>query len=183
MPEKLDDFDALDELIEALAAADEGSRKLDMQIEYCLGIALGGRVDIAGVLIKEGISWETVSETLDARVPAYTSSLDAAVEGENIEFAVKSDKRERWGAMHRSTHRQEFLAWAATEPLARRLAALKGRRADLLIERESVRQETIATKPAPPREDPFELTDRIVEDEPRAESESESEEQDWKVLF
>lgn len=175
MPENIDDFDALDELVEALTAADRGNRALDVQIEYCLGVALGNRVDIAGVLIKEGISWETVSETLDSRVPDYTTSLDAAIEGENIEFAVKSDKRERWGAMHRSSHRQEYLAWAATEPLARRLAALKGKRADLLIERERDRAETVKAEPR--------ASEPQAEAEPQAETEMETEEQDWKVLF
>ena len=149
-----------------------------MQIEYCLGVALGDRIDIAGVLIKEGVSWETVSETLDARVPTYTTSLDAAIEGENIQFAVKSEKRERWGAMHRSRRRQEFLAWAASEPLARRLAALKGRRADLLIDRETTGQkEETDPKPTQRREKPLELTEALAEDD------DETEEQDWKVLF
>ena len=201
LPENVDDFDALDELIDALVAAGEGDRTLDMQIEYCLGVALGDRIDIAGVLIKEGISWETVSQTLDARVPEYTSSLDAAVKGENIEFAVKSVKRERWGAMHRSKHRQEFLAWAATEPLARRLAALKGRRADMLIDRERARQQSIDAEPAQNRESSPELIEPRVEDDRKArqrmqsreppleltnslpEEDDEADELDWKVLF
>lgn len=189
MQDNVDDLAALDELIETVEMAERGSRTLDIRIEYCLGVALGGRVDIAGTLIEEGISWETVSETLDSRVPAYTTSLDAAVEGEAIEFAVKSEKRERWGAMHRSKNRQEFLAWAATEPLARRLAALKGRRADLLIEREreaaqkaaeKVAQKAAQEKESEPEQtlkasDPFAFTS--VDDD------TETEKQDWKVLF
>lgn len=193
MQDNVDDLAALDELIETVEMAERGSRTLDIRIEYCLGVALGGRVDIAGTLIEEGISWETVSETLDSRVPAYTTSLDAAVEGEAIEFAVKSEKRERWGAMHRSKNRQEFLAWAATEPLARRLAALKGRRADLLIEREreaaqkaaqkaaeKVAQKAAQEKDSEPEQtlkasDPFAFTS--VDDD------TETEKQDWKVLF
>ncbi len=177
MQDNADDLVALDELIETLEMAERGTRTLDIRIEYCLGVALGGRVDIAGTLIEEGISWETVSETLDSRVPPYTTSLDAALEGEAIEFAVKSEKRERWGAMHRSKHRQEFLAWAATEPLARRLAALKGRRADLLIERQ---HETAHEKQSEPEQtlkasDPFAITS--VDDD------TETEKQNWKVLF
>ncbi len=177
MQDNADDLIALDELIETLETAERGSRTLDIRIEYCLGVALGGRVDIAGTLIEEGISWETVSETLDSRVPPYTTSLDAALEGEAIEFAVKSEKRERWGAMHRSKHRQEFLAWAATEPLARRLAALKGRRADLLIEqqRETAHEEQSEPEQAPKAPDPFAATPVDVDTEP--------ENQDWKVLF
>lgn len=186
MQDNADDLKALDDLIEALDAAERGSRALDIRIEYCLGVALGGRVDIAGTLIEEGISWDTVKETLDSRVPSYTTSLDAALEGEAIEFAVKSDKRERWGAMHRSSHRQEFLAWAATEPLARRLAALKGRRADLLIERdrERLEAEKAALEPPPKTADPFTAKPaEPVEDAAPVEDETETEQQDWKVLF
>lgn len=177
MQDNADDLVALDELIETVELAERGSRSLDIRIEYCLGVALGGRVDIAGTLIAEGISWETVSETLESRVPPYTTSLDAAVEGEAIEFAVKSEKRERWGAMHRSKHRQEFLAWAATEPLARRLAALKGRRADLLIERDRAAAQEEESEPEEvlKASDPFAVTP--VDDD------TETEKQDWKVLF
>ena len=197
MPDNADDLMALDELIETLEVAERGSRALDIRIEYCLGVALGGRVDIASTLIEEGISWKTVSETLDSRVPPYTTSLDAAVEGEAVEFAVKSEKRERWGAMHRSTNRQEFLAWAATEPLARRLAALKGRRADLSIEREREAARKAAQKAeqeaaqeavkdaaqdaksepgqTPKAFDPFAVA--------HVDDNGEGEKQDWKVLF
>lgn len=171
------DLDALDELIAALEGADCGNRALNIRVEYCLCVALGGRMDIAGTLIEGGISCDTVSETLDSRVPDYTTSLDAAVEGENIEFAVKSNKRKQWGALHRSQHRLEIFAWAATEPLARRLAALKGRHADLLLERERNRAREVDADGEQAAEPARRFTDAFIEDD------SETENPDWKVLF
>src|SRR3546814_12994640 len=47
-------------------------------------------------------------------------------EGENIAFAMKSERREQWAAVHKAADGTEHVAWARTEILARRLAALKG---------------------------------------------------------
>jgi hypothetical protein len=134
-----DDFpaaDVLDTLIDALAAAPGGSRELDIRVDYGLGVMLSGRTDVAATMIREGISWQTVSGVLESRVPAYTTSLDAAIEGENVAFTIRSDRRGKWGAMHRARCGREVLVWAATEALARRLAALEGRRADIRHARE-----------------------------------------------
>jgi hypothetical protein len=136
VPDDLPAADLLDALIDALAAAPSGSRELDIRLDYGLGIMLSGRTDLATTMIREGISWQTVSGVLDSRVPAYTTSLDAAVEGEDIAFTIRSERRGKWGAMHRARCGKEVLVWAATEPLARRLAALEGRRADVLQARE-----------------------------------------------
>jgi hypothetical protein len=135
MPDDVPVADVLDELIDVLAAAPCGTREIDVRIDYGLGVMLSGRADLAGTLIREGISWQTVSEVIDSRVPAYSTSLDAAVEGENVIFAIRSDKRGKWGALHRARCGREVLVWAATEPLARRLAALEGRRVDAAFER------------------------------------------------
>lgn len=118
------DAEALAELVSKLEAASAADRRLDLQIEYCVGVAFQDREDIAKLLIDEGFAWGTVSEALDDHVPAYTSSLDAALPGENIVFTVRSERRGRWGAVHRSQDGRDHLKWAATECLARRLAAL-----------------------------------------------------------
>ena len=136
MPDDLPATDVLDTLIDALAAAPCGSRELDIRVDYGLGVMLSGRADLATTMIQEGISWQTVSGVLESRVPAYTTSLDAAIEGEAIAFTIRSERRGKWGAMHRAHCGREVLVWAATEALARRLAALEGRRADILHARE-----------------------------------------------
>ena len=118
------DVEALAELASKLEAASTADRRLDLQIEYCVGVAFQDREDIAKLLIEEGFSWETVSQALDDHVPAYTASLDAALPGENIVFTVRSERRGRWGAVHRSPDGRDHLMWGATECLARRLAAL-----------------------------------------------------------
>ena len=131
MPDDFPAADVLDTLIDALAAARGGSRELDIRIDYGLGVMLSGGADLATTMIQEGISWQTVSGVLESRVPAYTTSLDAAIEGENIAFTIRSERRGKWGAMHRACCGKEVLVWATTEALARRLAALEGRRADM----------------------------------------------------
>ena len=118
------DVQALAELVSKLEVAASADRTLDLQIEYCVGVAFQDREDIAKLLIDEGFSWDTVSEALHDHVPAYTSSLDAALPGENIVFTVRSERRGRWGAVHRSPDGRDHLRWAATECLARRLATL-----------------------------------------------------------
>ena len=147
MPDDLPAANVLDALIEALATAPCGSRELDVRLDYGLGVMLSGRTDLATVMIREGVSWPTVSAVLDSRVPAYTTSLDAAVEGENIAFAIRSERRGRWGAMHRARSGKEILAWAATEPLARRLAALEGMRSDAADERARRGEDAAAAEP------------------------------------
>lgn len=132
MPDALPATDILDTLIDALSAAPGGNRELDVRVDYGLGVMLSGRADLATTMIQEGVSWQTVSSVLDSRVPAYTTSLDAALEGETIAFTIRSERRGKWGAMQRARCGKEVLVWAATEALARRLAALEGRRADIL---------------------------------------------------
>ena len=108
------------------------------------------------LLIKEGVSWPTVQETLNEIVPPYSTSLDAALRGEEIVFAIRSAKGRRWGAMQRTASGGEELAWAATEPLARRLAALKSWRAELKIsldDDEKLSDRTTNYRPGPSQAD------------------------------
>src|SRR5690606_13338308 len=92
----------------------------------------GGEFDqvMMELLVNEGYSWKVISEIWEGKVARYTQSLDASIEGENIAFVMKSEKRERWAAVHKAPDGTEYVAWARTEILARRLAALKGILAD-----------------------------------------------------
>lgn len=121
----------LSALISELESAACGSQSLDVRIHYGFKIQGGFGEDMASLLIKEGVSWPIVQDTLNEIVPAYSTSLDAALQGEEIVFALRSEKAHRWGAMQRTRSGGEELAWAATEPLARRLATLKCWHAEL----------------------------------------------------
>ena len=128
VPEFLAELSAL---ISEIESARGGSQSLDVRIHHGFRILGGHGEDMASLMIREGISWPIVQETLDVIVPSYSTSLDAALQGEEIVFAIRSAKGHRWGAMQRTASGGEELAWAATEPLARRLASLKCWRAEL----------------------------------------------------
>ncbi len=151
-------------LIAEIEGAPAGSTALDARIHFGFRVAARRAPDTAALLIEEGITWPTVEAVLDEQIPPFTTSLDAALEGEEIAFVIRSTKRQRWGAMQRARCGEEALAWAATEPLARRLAALHAYRLDL--ERAAV-SDTPA--PAPPDE--------------RQKAVTPGGENDWEVLF
>lgn len=117
-------------LIAELESARSGNQSLDVRIHYWFRMLSGQGEDMASLLIKEGVSWPTVQAALSEIIPPYSTSLDAALQGEEIVFALRSSKGSRWGAMQRTSSGEEHLAWAATEPLARRLAVLKCRQAE-----------------------------------------------------
>ena len=121
----------LSTLITEIEQAKTGDEALDLRLHYGFRILGGFGEDMASILIKEGVSWPTVQATLNEIVPPYSTSLDASLQGEEIVFSVRSAKGQRWGAMQRTSTGGEELAWAATEPLARRLAALKYHHAEL----------------------------------------------------
>lgn len=120
----------LDAVIAELEGAAAGNRSLDARIHLGIRVMAGHGQDIASLLINEGVSWPTVEATLDDAIPRYTTSLDAALEGERIVFVLRSARRAQWVAMQKAAG-EEVLGWAATEALARRLAALKSWRADM----------------------------------------------------
>ncbi|MEO3429138.1 hypothetical protein AAFN88_09795 [Pelagibius sp. CAU 1746] len=96
-------------------------------ISYALKLARGEFDQVMmELLVNEGFSWDVISEIWEGKVEPYTQSLDCGVEGENIAFVMKSERREQWAAVHKSSDGEEYVAWARTEILARRLAALKG---------------------------------------------------------
>lgn len=119
--------DIIRRVISELETASEGSQELDCMISYALELASGEFDQVMmELLVKEGFSWNVISEIWGGKVPPYTQSLDCGIEGENIAFAMKSDKRQQWAAVHKAEDGNEYLAWGRTEVLSRRLAALKG---------------------------------------------------------
>ena len=118
-------------LIGEIEAASDGGSALDARIHVGFRVATRRAHDIAALLIETGITWPTVEAVMDEQIPPFTTSLDAALEGEDITFVIRSTKRRRWGAMQKARCGEEILAWAATEPLARRLAAIQAWRVDL----------------------------------------------------
>ena len=120
----------LDAVIAEIEGAAQGSRSLDARIHFGVRVMAGRGADMAAMLIREGISWPTVEAALDEAMPRYTTSLDAALEGERVIFVLRSETRGQWGAMQKAAG-EEIMAWAATEALARRLVALKSWRAEM----------------------------------------------------
>lgn len=125
----------LEAVIAALGVAPGGSRELDCMIACALGTE-GGEFDqiMMRELVSEGYAWDSIVELWDDRVPAYTTSLDAALAGENIRCVIHSSKRGRWAAIHKAPDGSEVLMWGADEVLARRLAALKAYSASMEAE-------------------------------------------------
>lgn len=146
----------LDALISEVESAPVGNEALDARIHFGFRIATRRAPDIAALLIEQGVTWPTVDAVLDEQIPPFTTSLDAALEGEDIIFAVRSAKRRRWGAMQKASCGEEVLAWAATEPLARRLAALRVWQVNLekSAAAASTKPATLPFKPAAPAETP-----------------------------
>lgn len=211
----------VDDLITAVEAATQGSRALDVQLAYCLGggsgrsegsatdarlpakwHALGDFPAIAKIMLDEGFSWQSVCDVLDCEAPAFTTSLDAGLPGENIVFVIRSAKRNRWGAIHRTADGEEIFGWAATEALARRTAALKAWQKTLPAtpEEEAPRiarsgAERDETPPQEPKPDPARADieprtpsvdgeeDEVPLEKSLEEVLTERENSDWEILF
>ncbi len=156
----------LEALISEVESAPVGNEALDARIHFGFRVATRRAPDIAALLIEQGVTWPTVDAVLDEQIPPFTTSLDAALEGEDIIFAVRSAKRRRWGAMQKASCGEEVLAWAATEPLARRLAALRVWQVDL--------EKSAAAASTKPATLPF---------EPAAPAETPAGEKEWEVSF
>ncbi len=121
-----------DKLLESLGSARRGGRELDIIICYLLGDTSSEAGKMIQLLVEEGYPWDVVAELLDEELPPYTTTLDAALPGENIVLALHSPRRGRWAAVHETPAGEQVLVWAASECLARRRAALKAMRATLL---------------------------------------------------
>lgn len=120
-----------EKLLSSLGAARHGKRELDIVVSFVLGDTTSDAGKMIQLLVEEGYPWDVISELLDEDLPAYTTSLDAAVPGENVVLSAYSKKRGQWVAVQRGAGGEQTSAWAATECLARRLVALKSRRAPL----------------------------------------------------
>lgn len=123
------DDDTIDDLIGALECAPDGGTDLDRRIAFQLGLPIGESDQMIKLLLFEGYGWDVISELVQSENPCFSTSLDARIPGENIVLAMHSSKRGQWAAIHRSAGGVDFLAWAASEALARRAAALRGLRA------------------------------------------------------
>ena len=121
-----------DKLLESLGSAQHGGRELDIIICNLFGDASSQAGKMIRLLVEEGYAWHVVAELLDEELPPYTTTLDAALPGENIVLALYSPRRGRWSAVHETPAGEQVLVWAASECLARRRAALKAMRATLL---------------------------------------------------
>ncbi len=183
-----------EKLLESLGGAEAGGRELDIVIHYLLGSqaedAGGEASQMIELLVEEGYPWEVVSELLDAELPPYTTTLDAALPGENIVLALYSPRRGRWAAVHNTPNGQQVLVWAASECLARRRAALKGlganppARATAAPARPAKPAVASAAMPAPGAHGwsrmPEETTQEATTQDAEAPEEGETE---WKILF
>ncbi len=170
----------LDRLLASLAEADQGSRELDIIMSFVLGETSGEAGKMVELLVDEGYPWDIVSELLDHDLPSYTTALDAALPGENIVLSVYSTRRRLWGAAHRITDGQHVMRWAATECLARRLAALSAltqTKTAKPTETTEFAEATPPNEPTPPPE--TDSGDQAGSDE----VEDGEEETEWKILF
>ncbi len=138
-----------DKLLESLGSARRGGRELYIIICYLLGDTASEAGKMNQLLVEEGYPWNVVAELLDAELPPYTATLDAALPGENIVLALHSPRRGRWAAVHETPTGEQVLVWAASECLARRRAALKAMRATLLP-----RPAPVPAKPTAPTKPP-----------------------------
>jgi hypothetical protein len=123
------DEHTIDDLIAALERAPEGGDDLDRMIAFQLGLPVGESDQMIKLLLFEGYEWDVISELVQSENPRFSTVLDARIPGENIVLAMRSNKRNQWAAIHRAAGGTDFMAWAATEALARRAAALRGLRA------------------------------------------------------
>lgn len=88
-----------------------------------------GRIDVDSatvlrILLDNAAEQNDPATLLASDCPHYTTSLDAAIPGENIILSLYQPKRQAWTAVHRSD-RGDIVGTGASEPLARRVAALK----------------------------------------------------------
>jgi hypothetical protein len=173
----MSDFKLLQKVIAVLSEVREGSADLDVRISIALGQLQSGSAKLLRLFVEEGYDWAVISNLLDEQVPPYTTSLDAAVPGENIVGVLYSRKRERWAAIHRGADgREEGPVWATTEALARRAAGLSGFLTQQGVGRDQQAQPDLPEKP--PR-------DAAAEPAGAGGSGAEAEDElpDWKILF
>lgn len=112
-------------LLPVLEKADRGSARLDLLIGYLVDAASPDDLRRIELFREDGYLPDRIAELTGFVPMPYTTSLDAALPGENIVLAMYSAARGRWAAIHRRSDGEEDMAWGATEALARRAAALR----------------------------------------------------------
>lgn len=176
------DDDTIDDLIGALERAPDGGTDLDRRIAFQLGLPIGESDQMIKLLLFEGYGWDVISELVQSENPCFTTAVDARIPGENIVLSMLSTKRGgQWAAIHRSVGGTDFMAWAATEPLARRAAALRGLRAVSSFDMRSSASgaATLTERPAAPTA-PVDAPPDADEEGATRDAAAGSE---WKILF
>ena len=111
-------------LLPALDRAVQGSPRFDLLIAYLVDPGSADDRRRLELFRANDYRPERIAALLGHAPPPYTTRLDAAVPGENIVLSMYSAPRARWVAIHRRPSGEEDMHWGATEPLARRIAAL-----------------------------------------------------------
>lgn len=156
-------------LIRTIETADEGDRRLDSVVSYLLGEGDADTDAIIDLIVEEGYPLEVSSELLDADVAPFSTSLDAKLPGENIVLSMYASRKGQWMAIQRSSDGKDAVAWARTECLARRAAALKGKWSQTKVLAEIARG--VVGEDTPPG---------VGQDEAPGEDDPEN---PWKILF
>lgn len=120
-----DGAQVLDNLLQDLQQADEGSRKLDILISFVIGETPARHRPVIKILLEDETKTALICKLIGEDFPRYTESLDAKLPDENVVLSMYSEARGKWAAAHKPADGEECVAWASTEALARRLAALK----------------------------------------------------------
>lgn len=175
----------LEKLLESLENAETGSRDLDIIVTFVLGDIDTEAGKTIQLLVEEDYPWSLIAELLDETLPRYTDSLDTRIPGEKITLSAYSTKRDRWLAVHRPSGGAQMIGWAATESLARRVAALKGLARILAGEpgRAEAGEPANATprRHRPPAPEP--ATPAAGERAELDHGEEDGAEEEWKILF
>lgn len=104
----------------------QGSPVLDLELKCGFEQEGPAGTRPVGMGLEGELAPETIEIILGEMVTPYTRSLDSALPGENIVFGMYSTTKNLWVSVHRDANGKEFVSWAATEPLSRRAAALRG---------------------------------------------------------
>ncbi|MGP1394633.1 MAG: hypothetical protein ACTS3R_03890 [Inquilinaceae bacterium] len=129
---------ALRHVTAILEEAEQGDPKLDRLLAHMLSMEPSPTDERIDMLLEGGVSWDTLAPLTQGEAPAFTTSLDASLPGENIVFTMHSSQRGRWAALQKQSDGGEIAAWGANEALARRIAALKGLQGMSMIARYQV---------------------------------------------
>ena len=109
------EHNGVEAIVSALNTMHEGGKRLDFRIARCLGVRLESSDYVSDLLVNGDLSESVLFDLIGQDVPPYTTSLDAAIPGENIVLAMYAGDRREWAAVQRSADGGEYLAWAATE--------------------------------------------------------------------